>query len=335
MEYQRLGISGLMVSPVCLGTMMFGGQTNTKTANQIVASARDAGVNFIDTANVYNKGESERIVGKAIGKDRDAWVLATKVGSPQGTGPDETTLSRKRILAAAEASLKRLGTDYVDVYYLHRDDLDTPLEEPLSALGQLIAEGKVRYWGFSNFHAWRVAELCLTSEMMGVPGPIVTQPCYNAMNRMIELEFLPACRHFGIGVVPYSPLARGVLSGKYPVKGPAPRGTRAGRNDPLIHQTEYRRESLVMAQKIKARAEKRGMTCSQFAFNWVLNNAVVDSAIAGPRTMAQWKDYLGAVRHEFTTADETFFDKLVPSGGASTPGFIDPKLPPMGRYALT
>jgi aryl-alcohol dehydrogenase-like predicted oxidoreductase len=238
MEYQRLGISGLMVSPVCLGTMMFGDQTNEKTANQIISSARDAGVNFIDTANVYNEGESERIVGKSIRKDRDAWVLATKVGSPRGDSPYEATLNRKRILKAADDSLKRLGTDYIDIYYLHRDDQDTPLEEPLSALGQLIADGKVRYWGFSNFHAWRIAEVCLTCEMMGLPGPVVTQPCYNAMNRMIELEFLPACHRFGIGVVPYSPLARGVLSGKYPVKGDAPKGTRAGRNDQLILNTE-------------------------------------------------------------------------------------------------
>lgn len=335
MEYRRLGVSGLMVSPLCLGAMMFGDQTDDKTAARIVASARDAGVNFIDTANNYAGGESERLVGKHIASHRDEWVLATKVGSPKGTGPYEHTLSRKRILAEADASLARLGTDYIDVYYFHRDDQETPLDEPLAAMGDLIRAGKVRYWGFSNFQAWRVAELVFISDSLGMPAPVVTQPCYNAMNRMIELEILPACRHFGIGVVPYSPLARGVLTGKYPVKGPAPKETRAGRNDARIHESEYRKESLVMAQRIKARAEKRGMTAGQFALNWVLNNNLVSSVIAGPRTMEQWAQYLDALNHEFTAADEAFVDRMVPAGGASTRGFIDPKLPPTGREPRT
>lgn len=335
MEYRRLGISGLMVSPICLGTMMFGDQTDDRTAGRIIASARDAGVNFIDTANNYVGGESEKIVGRHIAKDRDSWVLATKVGSPKDDGPFEHTLSRKRILMEADASLKRLGTDYIDVYYFHRDDQETPLEEPLSAMGDLIRAGKVRYWAFSNFQAWRVAEVCLTADAMGIPGPVCTQPCYNAMNRMVELELFPACRHFGIGIVPYSPLARGVLSGKYPVKGKPPKGTRAGRNDVRIHESEYRRESLILAQEVKNRAEKKGMTASQLSYNWVLNNALVSAAIAGPRTMEQWTGYLNALEHPFTAADEKFFDRLVPSGGASTPGFIDPKLPPTGREPLT
>jgi len=335
MEYRRLGISGLVVSPICLGAMMFGDQTDEETAGRIVGSARHAGINFIDTANNYAGGESERVVGRQIKRDRDDWVLATKVGSPRGEGPYERTLSRKRILAEAEASLARLGTDYIDVYYFHRDDEETRIEEPLSAMGDLIRAGKVRYWGFSNFRAWRVAELVLTCDAMGLPGPVVMQPCYNAMNRMIELEMLPACRHFGIGVVPYSPLARGVLTGKYPVKGPAPAQSRVDRNDPRILESEYRKESLVLAQKIKARAEKRGMTAGQFALNWVLNNALVTAVIAGPKTFEQWSDYLGALDHEFTAADEAFIDRLVPSGGASTPGFIDPKLPATGREPRT
>ncbi len=193
----------------------------------------------------------------------------------------------------------------------------------------------MRYWGFSNFPAWRIAEMVAVCEAMGIPAPIATQPCYNAMNRMLEVEFLPACRHFGIGVVPYSPLARGVLTGKYPVEGPPPKGTRAGRNDVRIHESEYRYESLVLAQKIKRRAEKRGLTAGQFALNWVLNNGLISSVIAGPRTMAHWRDYLGALDHEFTAADEKFVEKLVPAGGASTPGFLDPKLPPTGREPLT
>jgi len=335
MEYRRLGVSGLMVSPLCLGTMMFGDQTDEKAAGRIVESARDAGVNFIDTANNYAGDESERMVGRLISADRDDWVLATKVGSPKGNGPYEHTLSRKRILAEADASLKRLGTDYIDIYYFHRDDLDTPLDEPLSAMADLIRAGKIRYWGFSNFHAWRIAELVHLCDSLGMPGPVVTQPCYNAVNRMIELEYLPACRHYGIGVVPYSPLARGVLTGKYPVKGEPPQGSRAGRNDPRIFEIEYRKESLVVARKIAKRAEKAGMTPGQFALNWVLNNGLVSSVIAGPRTFDQWQEYLDALNHPFTAADEAFVDRLVPPGGASTPGFIDPKLPPRGRDPLT
>lgn len=335
MEYRRLGVSGLMVSPICLGAMMFGDQTDEKAAAEIVAAARDAGVNFIDTANNYAGGRSERIVGKLIKGDRENWVLATKVGSPVGEGIYEHTLSRKRILKEVDASLSRLGTDYIDVYYFHRDDLETPLDEPLAAMGDLIRAGKVRYWGFSNFHAWRIAELAFLSDSLGMPGPAVTQPCYNAMNRMIELEYLPACRHFGIGVVPYSPLARGVLTGKYPVKGTPPADSRAGRKDARIYEIEYRKESLVLAQKVKQRAEKRGMTAAQFALNWVLNNDLVSSVIAGPRTLEQWRHYIEALNHDFTAADEAFVDRLVAAGRASTPGFIDPKLPPTGRQPRT
>lgn len=331
MEYRRLGASGLFVSPICLGTMMFGSPTDEATSGRIIGSAREAGINFVDTANVYVKGVSEEITGKFIGEDRDRWILATKVGSPMGEGPSEKSNSRKRIMTEVEASLRRLGTDYIDVYYLHRDDLETPLEEPVSAMADLIRQGKVRYWGFSNFSAWRIGAVIFTCEVLGAPKPVVTQPCYNAMNRMLEREFLPACAYFGIGVVPYSPLARGVLTGKYPVSGPAPEGSRAGRKDALILNTEYRKESLAFAQKIKARAEKQGTNAGQLALNWVLNNALVTSVIAGPRTMEQWNDYLDALNHPFTPRDEAFFDKLVPTGFNSTPFFGDPKLPPQGR----
>jgi aryl-alcohol dehydrogenase-like predicted oxidoreductase len=335
MELRRLGNSALVVSPLCLGAMMFGDQTDEAEAGRICDAARDAGVNFIDTANVYVKGTSEEIVGRCIARDRDDWVVATKVGSPMRDGLYDKTLSRKRIMTEAANSLKRLGTDHIDLYYFHRDDQETPLEEPLAAMGDLIRAGHVRYWGFSNFAPWRVAEVVMMAEMMGIPRPVATQPCYNAVNRMLEADFLPACRHFGVGVVPYSPLARGVLTGKYPVKGPPPAGTRAGRNDPRILEIEYRKESLAMAQKIVARAAKRGMTAGQLSLNWVLNNALIGSVIAGPRTLAQWAEYVDAPNHPFTAADEAFFNKLVPAGGSSTPGFIDPKLPPTGREPLT
>jgi aryl-alcohol dehydrogenase-like predicted oxidoreductase len=334
MEYRRLGDSGLLVSRLCLGAMMFGDQADERESQRLVAAARDAGVNFIDTANVYTKGRSEEIVGAAIHDARDTWVLATKVGSPMTKGVIEESLSRKRIMAEVERSLKRLQTDFIDVYYLHRDFLETPLEEPVAAMGDLIRQGKIRYWGFSNFNAWRIGELILVADMLGVPRPIVTQPCYNAMNRVLEQEYLPACAHFGIGVVPYSPLARGVLTGKYAVDAPPPADSRAGRKDPRILEIEFRKESLRLAQKIKQRAERRGTTAAIFSLAWVLNNDLISSVVAGPKNLQQLQGYVDALQFGFSAADEAFVDKLVPPGFNSTPFFGDPKLPPLGRVSL-
>ena len=337
MNYNRLGMSGLMVSPICLGTMMFGGCTNERTSRRIIASARDAGVNFIDVADAYAKGESEKIVGRAIKHHRHDWILATKVGNPMGpgAGPNEKGLGAKHIHQSIDGSLKRLGTDFVDIYYFHLDDLETPLEESIQAAADVIARGKARYWGISNYSGWRIAALAGLSQAMGAPPPVVCQPYYNAMNRMPETDVLPACEYFGLGVVPYSPLARGVLTGKYKSSGKPDKGTRAGRGDKRILSTEFRQESLKMAQTIKKHAAKRGMTAGQFAFNWVLNNQLVTSVLAGPRTMGQWKEYLGALKHEFTVEDEDLIDKMVPSGHPSTPGYSDPKYPYTGRQPWT
>jgi aryl-alcohol dehydrogenase-like predicted oxidoreductase len=238
MDYRKLGRSGLKVSPLCLGTMMFGGPTDEPTAGRIIAKARDAGVNFIDTADVYTGGRSEEIVGRAIRPDRDAWVLATKVANPSGEGPNGRGLSRRWVMQACESSLKRLGTELIDIYYLHKEDHDTPLAETVHALGDLVRQGKIRYFGVSNYRAWRVAELHRLAREAGINGPLVSQPYYNAMNRMPEVEHLPACAYFGMGVVPYSPLARGVLTGKYDPASAPPADTRAGREDRRMMQTE-------------------------------------------------------------------------------------------------
>jgi aryl-alcohol dehydrogenase (NADP+) len=313
--------------------MMFGDRTDAAEAARIVASARDAGVNFIDTADQYAKGESERIVGKLIAAERDRWVLATKVGNPMGDAPNDGGLSRAWILRAIDMSLDRLDTDYVDVYYFHIDDADTPLDESVAAMGDVIAQGKVRYWGVSNFRGWRIAEAVRLAAEMGVPAPVICQPYYNAMNRMPEAEVIPACMHYGLGVVPYSPLARGVLTGKYTPGDAPPAESRAGRKDKRLMQTEFRAESLVMAQTIRAHAEKRGMTAGQFAVNWVFNNSAVTSVLAGPRTLAQWTEYLGALAHGFTAEDEALIDGLVQTGHPSTPGYNDPRYPLTGRSA--
>lgn len=339
MQYRQLGRTGLKVSPICLGTMMFGGPTDEATSKRIVAKAHAAGINFIDTADAYSKGASEEVVGRAIVGNRHAWVLATKLANPMnnGTGddPNRVGLSRRWVLQAADESLKRLGTDHIDIYYLHKEDHSTPLEETVRAMGDLIRAGKVRYFGVSNYRAWRVAEICNICDRLGMDRPAVSQPYYNAMNRMPEVEHFPACSYYGLGIVPYSPLARGVLTGKYNPDATPDKETRAGRNDTRMMQTEWRPESLQLAQEIKSHAEKKGITAGQFAVAWVLNSAFVSSIVAGPRTEEQWDGYISALDYHFTGDDEALIDRLVVPGHPSTPGYNDPAYPIEGRRTRT
>lgn len=335
MQYRQLGRSGLKVSPICLGTMMFGGPTDEATSKRIIDKAHDAGINFIDTADAYSKGGSEEVVGRAIARNRGAWVLATKLANPMGDDPNRSGLSRRWVFQAAGESLMRLGTDYIDIYYLHKEDHATPLEETVRAMGDLIRAGKVRYFGVSNYRAWRVAEICNICDRLSIDRPAVSQPYYNAMNRMPEVEHFPACAYYGLGIVPYSPLARGVLTGKYTVDAAPDKETRAGRNDTRMMQTEWRPESLQLAQEIKAHAEQKGITAGQFAVGWVLNSAFVSSVIAGPRTEEQWDGYIRALDYRFTAEDEALIDRLVTPGHPSTPGYNDPAYPIEGRRART
>ena len=335
MEYRNLGRSGLRVSPLCLGTMNFGGPTDAATAGRIIAKASEAGVNFIDTADAYTGGQSEHITGAAIRPERDRWVLATKLANPTGAGPNGAGLSRKWVMQAVEASLRRLGTDYVDIYYLHKEDHGTPLLETVRAMGDLIRAGKVRYFGVSNYRSWRVAEICRICDDLGLDRPVVSQPYYHALNRTPEAEHLPACGYFGLGVVSYSPLARGILTAKYEPDAPPPPDTRAGRQDRRMLQTEWRPDSLVKAREIAAYAARRGLTASHFAIAWVLNNRLVTGVIGGPRTLEQWDDYLAALDVSFTGDDEAFIERLVPPGHSSTPGYNDPAYPIEGRPAWT
>jgi aryl-alcohol dehydrogenase (NADP+) len=335
MQQKQLGASGLKVSQFCLGTMMFGGPTDEATSNKIVAKARDQGVNFIDTADVYNGGKSEEVTGRAIGNRRDDWVLATKLANKMGEGANRGGLSRKWVMQACEESLKRLGTDYIDIYYLHVEDHSTPLAETVRAMGDLLRQGKIRYFGVSNYRAWRIAEICNLCDRMGIDRPAVSQPYYHALYRVAEVEQLPACKNYGLGVVSYSPLARGVLTGKYKPGADAPSDTRAGRADKRMMQTEFRTETLEAAQKVKAYAEKRGMTPNHFAVAWVLNNKLIDGVIVGPRTEAHWDDYVKALDTKFTKEDEAFIDDLVVTGHPAAPGYNDPAYPIEGRMART
>ncbi len=333
-DYRALGASGLKVSRLWLGTMMFGDRTDEAEAARIVAAAREAGVNAIDTANMYAGGESERFTGRLIAADRNRWVLATKLANPTGPGPNDRGTSRRHMLQAVDASLQRLGTDWIDLLYLHRDDESTPMEETAATMAGLIAAGKVRYWGVSNFRGWRIARLVELCRAMGVPPPIACQPPYNAMTRGIEVEVLPACTHYGVGVVAYSPLARGVLSAKYDADAPPPEDSRAARKDRRLMQTEFRRESMLLAKRAAEHAKARGVPLTQLALGWVWNNRQVNGLIGGPRTLAQWQDYLDAIGQPFTAEDEAFFDTLVPAGHASTPGYTDPQYPVTGRAPI-
>jgi aryl-alcohol dehydrogenase (NADP+) len=330
-DYACLGQSGLRVPRLWLGAMMFGDQTDEAHAREIVAVTRDAGLNAIDTADNYAQGESERIVGRLIAQDRARWVLATKVANPIGNAPNDQGLSRRWVTHEVENSLRRLGTDWIDVYYMHKDDESTPIEETLSTFARLINDGKIRYYGISNFRGWRVARIVETARRMGIPQPIVCQPPYSAVTRLIETEVIPACAHYGVGVVAYSPLARGVLSGKYqPDAQPDPL-SRAGRGDRRMMQTEFRAESLSVASALKAYAQERGLSPTQFAIAWAMNNRLVSGVIGGPRTLEQWRDYVEALSVRLTAEDEAMVDRLVPPGYASTHGFNDPQYPIKGR----
>ena len=338
MEYRRLGSSGLKVSRICLGTTTFGERTRAPAAARIVGSAFDAGINFIDTSDSYGYsfGASERIVGPLIAKHRDYWVLATKFARQiNAKDPNSGGLGRKWMMQAVEGSLRRLKTDYIDIYYFHYDDPRTPVEETLRAMDDLIRAGKVRYFGLSNFQGWRIAEVVKECQRLGMPRPVVVEPYYHALYRLAEVEILPACSYYGLGVVPYAALARGVLTGKYIPGRKPPKDSRAGVRQARFLADEYRPESLRIAQQLKAHAERKGMKLGYFALNWVLNNSLVTSVLAGPRTLEQWRDYLVSLRYSFDADDEAIVDRLVPAGHSSAHGYTNRKHPVTGRIPGT
>lgn len=334
MHYRRLGASNLKVSTLCLGTMMFGQQTSFEEAGRIVASAREHGINFIDTADVYNHGQSEKDLGKLLSGQRHHWVLASKLGNLVGDEAkdiNQSHYSRRWLVQQLDTILARLQTDYLDILYLHRDFHDENLDEAVRALGDLISAGKIRSFGLSNFRGWRIAEVVRLCKELGVPQPVVCQPYYNLLNRGPEVEILPACQHYGLGVVPYSPLARGVLTGKYLPGQPPLEGSRAGSGDKRILETEFRQESLVIAQKIKARCDAKRWMAGHFAAAWVLANPIISSVIVGPRTLSHLEDVYGAVDLKLDAGDEAFINDLVVPGHASSHGYNDPSYPFFGR----
>ena len=298
MEYRRLGRTGLMVSELCLGTMTFGRELDEEGSGEIIARFLEAGGNFVDTADVYENGTSEEIVGRAI-KDarRDELVLATKVRFPMGDGPNDVGLSRKHILAGCEASLRRLGTDYIDLYQVHTWDALTPLEETLSTLTDLVRQGKVRYIGVSNFTGWQLMKALYVSELGGFERFVSLQPQYSLVERNIEREILPVCREEGLGVIPWSPLGGGFLSGKYRRDEPPPQDSRIAEAVESMEEhwdrraTERNWRTLDVVGEI---SEETGKSYAQISLNWLLRQEGVTAPIIGARRMDQLEDNLGA-----------------------------------------
>ena len=313
MEYRRLGATGLKVSELCLGCMTFGRESDESEARKITDRFLEVGGNFLDTANVYAAGASEEITGHLIKDRRNSLVLATKVrfnanlfiGKP--VGPNEWGLSRRHILSEVESSLRRLGTDYIDLYQVHSWDFETPIEETLRALDDLVRQGKVRYLGASNFTAWQMMKSLWTSDKLNIARFDCLQPQYSLICREIEREILPLCRMEGIGVIPWSPLGGGFLTGKYKRGETAPKDARLSRLDMWNRLRDERNYDVMDA--VEQVAKERGRKPSEISLAWVNQQRGVSSVIIGARTLAQAEENLGAVGLKLEAAELEALEK--------------------------
>jgi len=317
MEYRSLGRTGLKVSELCLGTMQFGWTADEATAQVVLSAAFEAGINFIDTADVYSRwaegnpgGVAESIIGrwmKQANIPRDQLVLATKVRGKMGPGPNDEGLSRRHILHAIDASLQRLGVDYIDLYQTHSFDDKTPIEETLRAMDDLVHQGKVRYIGCSNYPAWRLAEALWTSQVNHLVRYDSLQPHYNLVRRAeFERELAEVCRAYGLGVIPYSPLAAGFLTGKYDRDQAEPESARLGG----VKRRYFNDQGWAVHEAVKNLAGQKGKSISQVALAWLLSNPVITSPIIGPRSLEQLQDNLGAVGFRLSSEDMTSLDQV-------------------------
>jgi len=315
MEYRNLGRSGLKVSELCLGTMQFGWSADEETSHIILSHAYQAGINFIDTADIYSRwvegnpgGVAESIIGRWMKKNRiprQNLVIATKVRGRMGDGPNDEGLSRVHIIHAAEASLRRLGTDYIDLYQTHWYDESTPIEETLTALTDLVRQGKVRYIGCSNYPAWRVVEAHWISTLRHLAHFISVQPHYNLVRRAeFERELAQLCRSYGLGVIPYSPLAGGFLTGKYSPDH-VPESVRARSARRYFSDANW-----ALLEKMKhIGQQKGGKSISQIALAWLLTDPLITSPIIGPRTLEQLEDNLGASGLRLSLDEKSILDE--------------------------
>ncbi len=326
MKYKRLGKHGVKVSEFCLGTMIFGSQVDEPSSVKIIKRAVDLGVNFIDTANTYNDGKTEEIVGKAIKGLREELVIATKVRHRTGKGPNDEGLSRKHILHAVEESLRRLDTHYIDIYYVHRPsnvggqgflpEEPVPMEETLGTLTDLVRSGKVRYIGCSNFPAWLLCKSLWTSSLRGFESYSVIQPRYNLFEREIEREIIPLCLDQGTGIVPYSPLAGGVLTGKYRLGLSPPAGSR-GALDPTYIERHHWNDpvNLKILRGVEELSVELKRPMAQIALAWILSNPAITSPIVGASDIQQLENNLAATELSLNRTDLEKLDKLSPIRG--------------------
>ncbi len=316
MEYRTLGRTGVRVSPLCLGTMNFGGPTPEDEAVRMIHKALEAGINFLDTANMYVGGESERVVGKALaGERRRRVILATKVHFPQSDDPNDRGNSRRHIFQAVEDSLRRLNTDWIDLYQIHRPVFDLPQEETLRALDDLVRQGKVLYTGCSTFPAWMVMEALATSQRLGLAGYATEQPPYNLLDRRIENELVPLALRYGLGLLPWSPLAMGQLAGRYASARDLPPDSRAARIGTYAAE-RVSETGIAKAQEITRVAQECGLTPSQLALLWVKDQPGVTAPILGPRTEAQLDDALPLLEMKLDPQAAAALDEIVPPGSA-------------------
>jgi aryl-alcohol dehydrogenase-like predicted oxidoreductase len=337
-ELRPLGRTGVQVSPLCLGTMMFGswGNPDHEDSIKVIHRALEAGINFVDTADVYSSGESEEIVGKALaGGRRDDVVLATKVHGSMGEDPNRRGNSRRWIIEEVENSLRRLGTDWIDLYQIHRPEPDTDIDETLGALTDLVRDGKVRYVGSSTFPAEEIVEAQWTAERRGRERFICEQPPYSILARGIEADVLPTCERYGMGVIPWSPLAGGWLSGRYRKDGVAPGSSRAERM-PNRYDSELpgNREKLDAAEQLANLADEAGITLVEMALAFVLEHPAVTAPIIGPRTLDQLEGQLGATEVSLSQDVLDRIDEIVPPGttlNEADKGWQRPGLEPRNR----
>jgi len=296
MEYKNLTGTGLKVSQLCLGTMVFGAQTSEADSLEIMGYAFEHGINFIDTANSYSRGESERIVGKGVKGRRDRIILATKVGNKVGDNPNDAGLSRRNIIAAAEASLKRLDTDYIDVYYVHLPDYETPMDEFLEAMSGLVKSGEVRYVGISNFPAWQIADALAICDKRNYVPPVITQNVYNLITRGIEVELVPFLEAHKMGMVVYNPIAGGLLSGKHKPGQPA-ENTRFA-NNMTYYNRYWSDENFAAVEKLMGIAALQSMSILQLAMKWCAGHKNVTSIITGMSRLSQLEQNIASIEGE-------------------------------------
>lgn len=317
MDHRLLGLTGVRVSPLALGAMNFGSGTTEAESIRMMHAALDAGINIIDTADVYNGGESERIVGKALADRRDRVVLATKAHFRTGDGPNDLGNSRLHILQACEASLKRLGTDHIDLYQMHRPSPEIAIEETLSALTDLVRAGKVRYVGCSTHPAWMVMESFAASERRGFVRYVSEQPPYNLLDRRIENELVPLARRYNLAILPWAPLAQGLLAGRYPDAAALPADARAVREPGPngIYAQRVTARGIEVGKAFSALAAKFGKTPGQLALTWCKDQPGVTAPIVGPRTFAQLADALPVLEMRLSDDERIACDALVPPGG--------------------